>query len=114
MPDYESMSRKELMEERARIDKAIATVGDRDKRAALQAAEAAAREHGFSLGDLVPPAGGRGGRGRAKASADAKAPRYRNPDDPSQTWSGRGRRPRWFNEAEAAGRPREDLEVRGS
>ncbi len=26
----------------------------------------------------------------------ASAPRYRNPENPEQTWSGRGKRPRWF------------------
>jgi len=25
-------------------------------------------------------------------------PKYRNPNDPSQTWTGRGRRPRWVEE----------------
>ena len=27
------------------------------------------------------------------------APKYRNPADPSQAWSGRGRQPRWFKAA---------------
>ena len=33
--------------------------------------------------------GGRGGK-RGKG-----APKYRNPKDPSQTWTGHGRRPLW-------------------
>ena len=107
MTDYETMSRKDLMKLRADIDRAIATVGDRDKRNALKAAEDAAREHGFSLTDIMPLMGSPK-RGRA-AGAEAAAPRFRNPDDHAQTWSGRGRRPRWFNEAEAAGRPIDDL-----
>ncbi|MCK5549998.1 MAG: H-NS histone family protein, partial [Hyphomicrobiaceae bacterium] len=32
------------------------------------------------------------GRGKGKSVA----PKYANPDDPSQTWTGRGRRPRWL------------------
>lgn len=105
MSDYETMSRQDLMKLRADIDRAIASVGDREKRAALKAAEAAAREHGFSLAELSAEMGSRTrapGRGRAKG--EAAAPRFRNPDDPTQTWSGRGRRPRWFNAHEAAGR----------
>ena len=110
MADYETMSRKELMEMRAQIDRAIAAVADRDKRVALKAAEAAAREHGFSLQDLVAgmAQAAAGGRGRA---AKGGAARFRNPDDASQTWSGRGRRPRWVHEAEAAGRSLDDLRV---
>lgn len=49
-----------------------------------------------------------GGKGRAGGSVEAK---YRNPDDPSQTWSGRGKRPQWVNDALAAGKSLEDLAV---
>ncbi len=114
--DYENMSRKELMQLRANIDKAIASVGDRDRRNALRAAEEAAREHGFSLNELTPLVGAAQGRGRGRraggaAAGPANAPRYRNPENPEQTWSGRGRRPRWVHEAEAAGRSLADMEI---
>jgi DNA-binding protein H-NS len=36
-------------------------------------------------------------------------PRYRNPDDASQTWSGRGRQPTWVTEALAAGKTLDQL-----
>ena len=39
-------------------------------------------------------------RRKKRVSKVAKvAPKYRNPADPSQTWSGRGRQPRWFKAA---------------
>ena len=111
MTEYESMSRKELMTLRANIDKAIAAVGDRDRRNALKAAEEAVREHGFTLAELTPFVAQVPGRGRRRGAAEgaANAPRYRNPENPEQTWSGRGRRPRWVHEAEAAGRSLDDL-----
>jgi DNA-binding protein H-NS len=118
MTDYDTMSRKELMALRANVDKAIAAVGDRERRNALKAAEAAAREHGFSLDELADLMGGSRARGRraagaAKANGNGAAPaRFRNPDDESQTWSGRGRRPRWVHEAEAKGRSLADMEIR--
>ncbi|MDA9521524.1 hypothetical protein XI06_14480 [Bradyrhizobium sp. CCBAU 11434] len=39
-------------------------------------------------------------RGRFQAAPDEanRAPRFRNPGDPSQTWSGRGKRPRWVTD----------------
>ncbi len=37
------------------------------------------------------------------------APKYRNPGKPAETWSGRGRRPRWVEEQMAAGRSLSDL-----
>ena len=39
----------------------------------------------------------------------AVLPRYRNPDDPSQTWNGRGRQPKWVAEALAGGKTLDDL-----
>ena len=115
MSEYETMSRKELMTLRANIDKAIAAVGDRDRRNALKAAEDAVREHGFTLAELGPfvGAGAGGGRGRRRGPTEGavNAPRYRNPDNPEQTWSGRGRRPRWVHDAEAAGRSLDDLRI---
>jgi DNA-binding protein H-NS len=49
-----------------------------------------ARASGFSAAELF---GGRRGKG------SKVAPKYRNPKDASQTWTGRGRRPLWIVEA---------------
>ena len=40
-------------------------------------------------------------------------PKYVNPADPSQTWSGRGRKPRWMEDALAAGARLEDFLIDG-
>lgn len=50
---------------------------------------------GLTIGEVYPTRGGKSGKG-AKA---AVPPKYRNPDNVAQTWSGRGKRPMWFNEA---------------
>jgi DNA-binding protein H-NS len=39
------------------------------------------------------------------------AAKYRNPGNEEQTWSGRGKRPRWFNEALKAGTKETDMLV---
>ena len=38
--------------------------------------------------------------------------KYRNPDNSSETWSGRGREPRWLSEKIAAGRRREEFAIK--
>jgi DNA-binding protein H-NS len=94
-------------------------VGERDRQRALKAAEDLAREHGFSLAELTGGSGkvGRAAGGTKRASRTAAAPsapseaKYRNPDDATQTWSGRGRRPAWVNEALAQGRALTDLAI---
>lgn len=49
----------------------------------------------LTLDEVYPRRGGKG----AKGTRAAVAAKYRNPNDPAQTWSGRGKRPVWFNEA---------------
>jgi len=73
----------------------------RDKIHALIKAE------GFSFEDVFGQ--GRGGKGRRVGGT--VAPKYRNPADPEQTWSGRGKRPRWFNDALKAGKKEKDLAI---
>jgi DNA-binding protein H-NS len=37
--------------------------------------------------------------------------KFRHPENPSLTWSGRGKRPAWVNEALASGRTLQDLSI---
>ena len=48
-------------------------------------------------------------RGSKRAKA---APKYRDPADHSQTWSGRGRQPRWFKAALRNGKTERSLLIR--
>lgn len=52
--------------------------------------------------------GGRASAARGKVRSKVK-PKYRNPADHAQTWSGRGKRPRWFTAALGAGKKEKDL-----
>ncbi|MFP3384977.1 H-NS family nucleoid-associated regulatory protein [Tritonibacter sp. SIMBA_163] len=47
-----------------------------------------------------------------KKSNSKRAPRYANPEDPSQTWTGRGRKPFWLIEAVQSGVSMEELELK--
>ena len=38
-------------------------------------------------------------------------PKYRNPDQPSENWSGRGKRPRWLTQALTAGRTIDEFAI---
>jgi DNA-binding protein H-NS len=39
------------------------------------------------------------------------APKFRNPDEPSQTWTGRGKQPRWLAAQLRSGRRIEDFRI---
>lgn len=51
------------------------------------------------------------GESRKRGARSAAAAKYRNPADPSQTWNGRGPKPKWFNAALEAGKTLEQLAV---
>ncbi|MGJ8621127.1 MAG: H-NS family nucleoid-associated regulatory protein [Yoonia sp.] len=105
------MSRKELEKLKANVEKALSKLAEKEKKAALAAAEKAAAAHGFSLADIAGDVTEKAPR-KQKAAPKAAAPaRYRNPDDASQTWTGKGRQPNWFKSAIAKGTKPEDLEI---
>ncbi|RYG92758.1 H-NS histone family protein [Loktanella sp. IMCC34160] len=112
--NLKSLSRKELEKLRADVDKALAKVAESEKKLALEAAEKAARDFGFSLDDLTG-AGAPKKRGRkpkaAKAPKTAGVAKYANPSDSSQTWTGKGRQPQWFKDAIAGGADPSTMEL---
>jgi DNA-binding protein H-NS len=101
--DLNSMSLKDLKDLQGQVAKAIASFEDRKKKKALAELEEKAREMGFSLAELT---GTSAPRKRAPASA-----KYANPANKADTWSGRGRKPRWFADALKAGKKPEDLAI---
>ncbi|MBO9450925.1 H-NS histone family protein [Tropicibacter sp. R16_0] len=102
--DLNSMSRKDLLALQTNVATALKDAEERERREALAAAEKAAAEFGFSLSELSPDAkkGGKTGKAAAK---------YRNPANPEQTWSGRGRKPQWIHDALTSGADISDLEI---
>lgn len=98
-----SLSLKELKELQSQVARAISGYEDRRRKEALAELEEKAKSMGFSLSELT---GAPTVRKRAPASA-----KYANPADSSDTWSGRGRKPRWFEAALNAGRSPEDMAI---
>ena len=98
--DIDKMNLKELRDLRGRLDRAINSYEDRKRREALAAVEEAAREHGFNLTELT---------GGKPLRIGTVAPKYANPEDPTITWTGRGRKPRWVQENLESGKSMEDL-----
>jgi DNA-binding protein H-NS len=101
--DLHALSWKELKDLQSQVAKAIASFEERKKKQAIAELEDKAREMGFSLSELT---GGVPSRKRAPSAA-----RYANPANPADTWSGRGRKPRWFIAALAAGKSPESMAV---
>lgn len=87
-PNVDKMSLKELLELEAKVKKAISGAREREKVEMKQKVESLLAGAGLSLNELY------GGRGAAKGKT--VAPKYMNPENRSETWTGRGRKPRWL------------------
>lgn len=101
--DINTLSLKELKDLQAQVAKAIASFEERRKKDALAELDEKAKAMGFSLAELMGVAST---RKRAPA-----APKYANPANTSDTWSGRGRKPRWFEAALKSGKRAEDMAI---
>ena len=103
--DLNSLSLSELKQLRSNVDKAITSYEARLKKEALSAVQATAKEHGFDLSELL-----KGELGKRHRTGKVE-PKYAHPENPSLTWTGRGRKPNWVNEALSAGKSIEDLAI---
>lgn len=113
--DLKTFNRRQLERLRADVDKALNRVTEAEKKDALRAAQKAAKAHGFSLDELT---GGEKAVAEkpekkkiARSAADGRAkvaPKFANPNNPDETWSGRGRAPKWMADHLAAGGSKDD------
>ncbi len=103
-PAVEKMSLKQIEALEARIADAKAAAMEEAKAEVKAKIDAVLESSGLTIGDLYPRA--KQANGRSKAGV-----KFRNPKDPSQTWSGRGRRPLWLVEAVKKGAKQESFAV---
>src|ERR1700724_2207916 len=103
--NLKSMSIDALMGLRGKID-AVLTGKVTDERRTLES-ELAKLDRFQAGSGRSKGAFGRGARGKV-------APKYRNPENPSETWAGRGLKPRWLAAALKSGKKLDDFLIAGS
>lgn len=103
MIDLNELSLAELKKLHKDAAKAIESFADREKKAVRAKLEAIARENGYELAEILEAA--------PIKTRKAVVPKYVNPDDKNDTWSGRGRKPRWVVAALESGKSLSDLEI---
>lgn len=83
------------------------TEREKSERDAVRSELAAlAKSKGFDMADLF------GDAPKAIKEKKTVAPKYRNPADATQTWTGRGRKPKWVVEGLATGGSLDDFLIR--
>ena len=111
--DLKSMSRKDLEKLLSDVKKALQAAQTRERRSARKAAEKAAAEYGFSLNDLADdkPEPKKAKKPRKVAAGPKSKPQFANPENSSQTWTGKGRQPNWFRAQVENGADPESMRV---
>ena len=103
LPKIDKLSLDELKTLQRQVAKAIDNFEENQRKEAFVAVEAKAKEFGYSLTDLT---------GKTKTKSKASPPKYRHPENPAQTWSGRGRQPAWIKEGLEAGKTLDDYAIK--
>ena len=101
--DLNELTISELKQLERDVARAIATYELRRVAEAKAEVEELAKKLGFKLAELV--------EGPSVKKASSAAAKYRNPENPEQSWSGHGRQPNWLKEALAAGKSLADFRI---
>ena len=105
--DVKKMDLPTLITLRATVDAEIADKQQAARASFVDEMKALALQRGLNLSEFVEVKKVRGAKG-VRAKAEAK---YRDPDNAGNTWSGRGRLPRWLQEKVDAGEDRERFKI---
>jgi len=97
--DLDKMSYAQLVAMEQRIARLKVEKQDAERAELRKKVTDFAKQHGFDIRELI------GGRRKGKGSVAVK---YRDPDNPNNTWTGRGRMPRWMAEATKGGKAKRD------
>ncbi len=104
--NYDKMSLRELLDHEARIAKAIVAARRNDLSQARQKVMAVAESLGYKIEDLTGAT-----RGPKRGNGAKVAVKYRNKDNPEETWTGRGRQPKWLSARLAKGAKLADFAI---
>lgn len=110
MIDLGMLNKPELAELEGAVSKALIEWDTKRREQALEAARQLAKDYGISLEDILTGGSKSNGPRKIKSSKTGE-PRYRNPSNPDETWTGHGRRPKWVMELQEAGKDMKDFEI---
>jgi DNA-binding protein H-NS len=101
--DLSTLDYTQLLDLKNQLDREINARQSEEKAKAKRQILELVKTYGLSIDDVL-----------SKAPATTRKPveaKYRNPDDASQTWTGRGRKPAWVQHYIDAGFKIEDLAI---
>jgi DNA-binding protein H-NS len=99
MSGLDRMSYSELAELRNQVDRTMVEKQNAERVALRQKLADMAKQHGLTLDEVF----GKGRKGKGSV-----APKYRDPKNPENTWTGRGRMPLWMVAATKGNKAKKD------
>jgi DNA-binding protein H-NS len=110
MTNIGTMSETELRELLRSGQEALDRLVAKRARSTLKEAKRMAAEVGYEI-TFVKTGKTEGKKAKPQASRAVVLPKYRNPENADETWSGRGRQPKWVQAALASGETLSDLAI---
>lgn len=95
---------KELVQQIEKLQQQAEDLRKKELQDVIAEVKAKIQQYGLSASDL----GLSGGKSKSSSAKGTVKPKYKNPVT-GDTWTGRGRAPKWIAEAEAAGKKRESF-----
>jgi DNA-binding protein H-NS len=95
----QKLSYAELAELRSQVDRMMVDKQSAERTALRQRMADIASQHGLSLDEVL----GKGRKGKGRVAA-----KYRDPKNPENTWTGRGRMPLWMVAATKGNKAKKD------
>ena len=106
--DYSRLSFPQLRDLHVHIGELLREREDSSKKELHDEFVAKAKSFGFDLDELLAS---RGGRRNGGSNGSKVEPKYRDKENPENTWAGRGRMPKWLQERVAAGGQVEEFRI---
>ena len=97
--NLENMSYAELTKMQANIERMKIEKQSAERAALRDKVTALAKQHGFDIHELFS---------KGRRSGGKVAVKYRDPNNASNTWTGRGRMPRWMTAATKGGKAKKE------
>lgn len=111
--DFERMSESDLTALIAGAQQQLTALRAKRAKQTLKEAKRLAAEVGYEVDFVKVGKGGRKGAQPVKVAGTRApvAPKYRNPENPEETWTGRGRSPKWVQRLQAEGMTMDELAI---
>ena len=99
--NLDKMSYAELADMEREIDRLKVAKRSSERSAVREKLIAMAKQNGFEISELF-------GKGKGNRGKGSVAVKYRDPKDSTNTWTGRGRMPRWMAAATKGGKAKKE------